>query len=227
MGTEGKKPKKRSGGVRQRAGETFGFGGSFTGFGSKLFDVWMLGVLWLVCSIPVFTIGASTTALYYAIIKSVKSDDGYASTMFFRSFKRNFKQGTILWIVVVAVFMLMRLNTGILEAKTSSAAGIFMIGFYTAVMVYVILTALYMFPALARFDMDTFWFLRVGIYMVIRYFLTSLMLAVIFGGALALVYRFPFLLFVLPGPTMWLMSEFLERVLDKHAPDKHAPDGET
>jgi uncharacterized membrane protein YesL len=114
--------------------------------------------------------------------------------------------------------MLMRLNTGILEAKTDGMAGLVMIGFYTAVMVYTILAALYLFPLLARFDMDIFWFLRVAVYMVVRYPLSSLMLAVVAGGAGALVYRFPFLIFVLPGPAMWLMSEFLEPVLDRHAP---------
>ena len=211
-GKKGNRKKQNNG------GGTFGFGGSFTNFGSKLFDVWMLGICWLFCSLPVITIGVSSTALYYALIHSVKADDGYASTMFFRSFRRNLKQGIILWLVTLAVFMLMRLNTGILEAKTDGMAGFVMIGFYTAVMVYTILAALYLFPLLARFDMDIFWFLRVAAYMVVRYPLSSLMLAVVAGGAGALVYRFPFLIFVLPGPAMWLMSEFLEPVLDRHAP---------
>ncbi len=214
-GKKGNRKKQNNG------GGTFGFGGSFTNFGSKLFDVWMLGICWLFCSLPVITIGVSSTALYYALIHSVKADDGYASTMFFRSFRRNLKQGIILWLVTLAVFMLMRLNTGILEAKTDGMAGLVMIGFYTAVMVYTILAALYLFPLLARFDMDIFWFLRVAVYMVVRYPLSSLMLAIVAGGAGALVYRFPFLIFVLPGPAMWLMSEFLEPVLDRHAPGEN------
>ena len=197
----------------------FGYGGGFTGLGSKLFDLWMLGLLWLVCSIPLITIGASTTALYYAVTHSVKSDDGYASRMFFRSFRRNFRQATILWLALVGCFMLMRLNTGILMALTEGTPGLVMIGFYTAVMVYLILMGCYMFPALSRFDMDTFWFLRISIYMGFHYFLTSIILLVIIGSAGVLVWRFPILILVLPGPVIWLMAEFLERVLDRHAPD--------
>ncbi len=200
----------------------FGYGGGFTEIGSKLFDLWMLGVLWLLCSVPLITIGASTTALYYAVIHSVKSDDGYASHMFWRSLKRNFRQATVLWLTLAACFMLMRLNTGILMALTDGMAGLVMIGFYTAVMVYLGLTACYMFPALARFDMDTFWFLRIAIYMSVRYLFTSLMLLVILAGAGALVWRFPILLLVLPGPVVWLMAEFLESVLDRHGPESSA-----
>ena len=196
----------------------FGYGGGFTGIGSKLFDLWMLGMLWLLCSIPVLTIGASTTALYYAVTHSVKSDDGYASHMFFRSFRRNFRQATILWLVLVGLFMLMRLNTGILMALTEGTPGLVMIGFYTAVMVYIVLTGCYMFPALSRFEMDTFWFLRIAIYMGVRYIFTSLMLLLIVGGAAALIWRFPILILVLPGPAVWLMAAFLEGVLDRHGP---------
>ena len=196
----------------------FGYGGGFTTIGSRLFDLWMLGVLWLLCSIPLLTIGASTTALYYAVVHSVKNDDGYASHMFFRSFRRNFRQATILWLVLAACFMLMRLNTGILMAKTEGTAGLVMIGFYTAVMVYLVLMGCYLFPALSRFDMDTFWFLRLSIYMGVRYVFTSLMLLVVLAGAGALLWRFPVLIFFLPGPVVWLMAEFLESVLDKHGP---------
>ena len=203
---------------KNRNGGLFGYGGGFTGLGSKLFDLWMLGILWLLCSIPVFTVGASTTALYYAVTHSVRSDDGYASGMFFRSFRRNFRQATILWLVLAACFVLMRLNTGILMALTQGTAGLVMIGFYTAVMVWICLVACYLFPALSRFEMDTFWFLRVAVYMSVRYVFTSLMLLLTVGGTGILIWRFPVLLLVLPGPAVWLSSEFLESVLKRHAP---------
>ena len=68
----------------------FGFGGSFVGTVEKIFDIMALGFLWILCSLPVITIGASTTALYYAMVKSVKNNDGYVTKEFFRSFKLNF-----------------------------------------------------------------------------------------------------------------------------------------
>jgi len=43
----------------------FGFDGSFINICDKIFDVMALGFLWILCSIPIVTIGASTSALYY------------------------------------------------------------------------------------------------------------------------------------------------------------------
>ena len=62
-----------------------------------------LNVLWLVCCLPVFTIGASTTALYYTSFKIAKDEGSFITTMFFRSFRQNFKQATIIWMIMLAV----------------------------------------------------------------------------------------------------------------------------
>jgi uncharacterized membrane protein YesL len=61
-----------------------------------------------------------------------------------------------------------------------------------------------MFPALSRFEMDTFWFLRIALYMVARYFLTSIAIAVILAMAAVFVWRLPLLIFVVPGPVVFL-----------------------
>ena len=199
-------------------GGIFGFGGKYTGTLSKLFDVLMLGLMWLIFSIPVVTIGASSAALYYAIVKSVKNDDGYASAMFLKSFKLNLKQGIVLTVIVGAILYLMGLNVGILMEKAEGIFGIVMMGFYITVAVYLVLMAVYMFAALSRFAMGTGWFLRVGGYMVARYFLTSIMIAVILASAGALVWRVPLLILIVPGPAAFLISEFMERVLARHTP---------
>ena len=64
--------------------------------------IWYLNILWLVCSLPVVTIGASTTALIYSCMK-LRDDDGYPTRNFFHSFKINFKQATILWLIYALV----------------------------------------------------------------------------------------------------------------------------
>ena len=196
----------------------FGFQGAFVTFCSKLFDTLVLGFLWIVCSIPLITLGASTTALYYAVVKCVKNDNGYAVREFFKCFRKNFRQATILWIVLAAVYMLMRLNTGILMAKTDSLFGLLMIGFYTAVCVYLLVMACYMFPALSRFDMPTGWFIKISIYMGLRYFLTSVAILLVFVCFAGFIIKVPAVFLIAPGPVAFLISEFMERVLKKHMP---------
>jgi len=54
----------------------------------------VLNLLWCICSIPIFTIGASTTAVYYVTLKLVRDEEDGTFRSFFKSFKENFKQAT-------------------------------------------------------------------------------------------------------------------------------------
>ena len=76
-------------------------------FIGKFWDVLILNVLWLVCSIPIVTIGASTTAMYYVTLKLARDEDGYTIRSFFKSFKENFRQATVIWLIFLAVVFLL------------------------------------------------------------------------------------------------------------------------
>lgn len=64
-------------------------------------DIVTLHILWLIYSIPIVTIGASTTALYYSCMKRIRTGEGYVSRNFRKSFKENFRQSTLIWIGLV------------------------------------------------------------------------------------------------------------------------------
>lgn len=75
----------------------------------KIGYCWWLNILWLATSIPVITIGASTTALIYSAMKLHK-DEGYPTKNFFHSFKENFRQATIIWLIYLAAGALLMLG---------------------------------------------------------------------------------------------------------------------
>lgn len=72
-------------------------------FMGRLADVFVLTVLWTVCSLPVITAGAATTALYDVALKMAEGQDGYYVRNFFRAFRENFLQSTLIWLVMLAV----------------------------------------------------------------------------------------------------------------------------
>ena len=72
-------------------------------FIGKFWDVLIVNILWGICSVPVFTIGASTTAMYYVTLRLARDEDGYTIRSFFKSFKENFKQATIIWLIFLLV----------------------------------------------------------------------------------------------------------------------------
>ena len=124
-------------------------------FFSRLVDLVILTVLWIICSIPIFTIGASTTALYYTSINSISREDGYIAKMFFRSFGRNFRQATAIWGIM---FLLGAILGGDVYCWftlfNNTGAG------YTQVMLVVslilffiyLMGLIYVFPVLSKFD---------------------------------------------------------------------------
>ena len=81
----------------------------FANFFNKLFDILVLNFLMVVCSLPVITMGASVTALYHSVNRMQKNEGGLYRG-FFRAFKDNFKQATVLWLVVLVTGALWGFN---------------------------------------------------------------------------------------------------------------------
>ena len=69
----------------------FGIDSAYGRFMNKVGDIILLSILWIVCSLPVVTIGTAACAAYYTAAKVLRHHNGYVSKEFFRSFKRNFR----------------------------------------------------------------------------------------------------------------------------------------
>ena len=114
-----------------------------------------LNVMWLICCLPIVTIGASTTALYYTSFKIAKDEGSYITTMFFRSFKQNFKQATIIWLIMLGVGALIVGDAILLSRLRASSAGTAAV-FWTlllacifACMIAYVIVLVYIFPLLS------------------------------------------------------------------------------
>ena len=72
-------------------------------FMGRIADIFFLSLLWAVGSLPIITIGASTTALYYVTLKMAKNQDGYLLKAFWHSFQDNLKTSTGIWCMMLLV----------------------------------------------------------------------------------------------------------------------------
>ena len=114
-----------------------------------------LNLLWFVCSLPIVTIGASTTALYYASLKLVREEDSSLTRQFFRSFRENFKQATVLWLILLGLGLFLGADGYILYHLRLSAAGplavmwTLILAVVIAASVVYVIVLLYVFPLLA------------------------------------------------------------------------------
>jgi uncharacterized membrane protein YesL len=121
----------------------------------KLCYACYLNLLWFVCSIPIVTIGASTTALYYASLKVVRDEDSHVAALFFRSFRQNFKQATVLWLILLGAGLFLGADGYILYHLRLSSTGTMAV-MWTLILAVVIAAAVgwvivaeYVFPLLA------------------------------------------------------------------------------
>lgn len=120
-------------------------------FLSRITDIIILNILFIVCSLPVITIGASTTALYSVTLKMVKNEESYIFKSFFIEFKNNFKHSTVAWLFLLAAGIVVWLDYRALGIAGGSFSRIFSI-ILIPICVILLFTSIYIFPFIARFE---------------------------------------------------------------------------
>lgn len=117
----------------------------------KLADLIWLNILATICCIPIITIGASLTALHYVVLKMVKDEEGYITRSFFKSFKENFKQATLMWLMLLVVFILLVADFMIFRFSGIVFPGWCQIALI-AIAVLIMFATMHLFPLLSRYE---------------------------------------------------------------------------
>ncbi|WP_167955208.1 YesL family protein [Anaerosporobacter faecicola] len=129
----------------------FNVNSPFFQFMNTLAEYILLNFLWLICCLPIVTIGASTTALYYVTMQTAREEHGYIARNFFRSFKENFKQSTIIWLIMLFLGAVLTFNVSFWFTMKSTIGNILGTLISIALLLFVF-TLFYVFPILARFE---------------------------------------------------------------------------
>ena len=114
-------------------------------------DLLILNLVTLVCCLPIVTAGAAFTAMHYVLLKIVRGEEGYVVKTFFRAFKENLLQGTILWIIMVVVYAALFVDWRILRMQGNEFP-VFMNILLLAAVIIIYLISLYVFPILSRYQ---------------------------------------------------------------------------
>ncbi len=146
-------------------------------FFTKLFCMIELNLLWLVCSLPIVTIGASTTALYYTMLKVVGGEDYGLTKIFFRSFKENLKQGIILGLIALAAGVLVAFDLHFYVIAPGKITSVFQVFQLVLVLLYLMVVT-WLFPVAAKFENTTLNLLQSAFFLSIRHFGFTVMMIV-------------------------------------------------
>ncbi|MDD3278673.1 MAG: YesL family protein [Lachnospiraceae bacterium] len=186
-------------------------------------NIVILHFLWLLYSIPLVTIGASTTALYYTTMKLIRTGEGYLYQNFRKSFRENLKQSTILWLVMLLAGFLFVTDIRYGLFLHNTAGKVMIIG-CSVFLIPFLLVSLYIFPIQAKFENTIFENVKLALLMSLRHILFSLLLILIIGTIVFLGLFFqPFMGVMLicgAGITAYFTSNIFIMIFRKYIPDE-------
>lgn len=194
--------------------ELFNMDNPFWRFMGKIADVIILNLLWVICCIPIITIGPATTATYYVALRLVNDEDGYIFKNFFKSFKQNFRQGVIIGIIMTAVgaffvydlYLYRQLTGGLMKYLSMIMLGI---------MILYLFALTYVFPILAKFVNSVKRTIINAFYMSIRHIVATIIMIAIAVIVIAVTFFvFPPLIILGFGLIAFLQSYFLKRIFN-------------
>lgn len=189
----------------------------------KIGDIIFLNLLFVVTSIPLFTIGTALSAMYTVTMKMVRGEDPGVIREYFRAFKRNFRTATICWIAMAAAAALLLLDFRLVGAFDGAARSVVRI-LLGAVLALWFLMFLYLFPYIARFENTVLQSMK-NAWMLSVVHLPSTILMLFISGGLIVATLFTSRSFVIAtilwvfagfAAVAWVQSFLLVRIFSKY-----------
>lgn len=190
---------------------------------NKVADLLWLNVLTVICCLPIVTIGASLTAMNYMALKIVRNEECYITRGFFKSFRENFRQATIIWLILLVITIVLAADYIIMSAGTDTGFGKVLWGVLVAVAILVACTMLYVFPVLAKFDNTVYKTIKNALMISLMQFPKTIVMLVAYAVPPILFFLLPqamplCILFGLSAPA-WLSAKlynkFFKRLEDQ------------
>ena len=195
---------------------------------NKAVDTIWLSILWVVCSLPLFTIGPASCGLYYATVKVTRRNRSYVTKEFFRGFKQNFRVGAPASIVLLVYAWVMWIDyqyANALSAEGATMGSVYLIVFAAGAVIGSFV-AVWIFPVLSRFTVSFKQLIRSTIAISSKHFVRTLLLLLIAAfwilflkvalSAEELFSLIPLAIFIAPGITSLIRSFIIEPVFKKY-----------
>lgn len=185
----------------------------------KMGDMICLNVMWVICCVPIITIGASTVALYTVMLKMVKNEEGYIFRGFLKAFKTNFKQSTIIWIILLLLGILWTVDFRV-AGVIPGMAGIVLRALFLTLGFVLLSVTIYIFPLTARYENSIKGTFKNALILTVAklpytFLMVAIVVAAVFASlwsAFTLLFSLPLWLFFGVSLIVWINSYILRRV---------------
>jgi len=196
----------------------FSLDGAFNKYGGMVADMIILSLMWILFSIPIITIGASTTGLFYAATRRVANREGYITRDFWIGFKSNIGKATVIWLIMAMLTWLVWFNINNMDVVGAMRIVVFPV--QVLLIAEIGLMTSYIFPITARFDMNIKQIFKSSFFMANRHLLTSIScLALLVAVTASFLVIPPLAIFLAPGVYAWLASQMVVKILKIYRPE--------
>ena len=194
---------------------------------SRVADLMLLNIVFIVCCVPIVTIGPALTALHYVTLKMAENEEGYIVRGFFKSFRQNFRQATVIWVILLLLGCLLTTDLVILKNSTGMIFTVIRVLIMASFVVY-LMELLYVFPTLAKFDNSVRATMKNALFMAILDFPRTVFMLLIVGAAAFLTlyngytFWYGLLVWILLGfsTIAYVNSRFLSKIFKKYIPEE-------
>lgn len=197
---------------------------------SRIADILLLNLMFLICCIPIITIGAAVTALHSVTMKMVKEEESGIIKSFFSAFASNFRQATVihLFFLLIGGLVFADIWFAMYSVNDLGAMGYVLFAAAALVGVFSVLTLLYVYPLLARFENTVKRTLQLAFILSIRHLPITILIAAIAAIPIAalmipheIVIAFLFLMGLLGFAAQAMAQGYLYRkVFDQYIPQE-------
>lgn len=152
---------------------------------TKITNYMILGVAWVISCFPVITIGAACTAAYAAHHKVIQNGNGYIWQTYWQQFRANFKQATLLWLVMLLVAGVFAADFYIMY-RMGAAQKSAILTVFAVIGLFCVMWMQYWFPYIAHIDDPIKTVLKNTLIMTVAHLPQSILLLVVFALCVAI-----------------------------------------
>lgn len=119
---------------------------------TRVGDLIIVNFLYLLCCVPIVTIGAATAALHKVAQAVVYDNDNGIFKTYFRAFRENFRQATVAWLLMLVFGAAMVCNFFLITGFVAGTAATILKAVLVVFSALVVVLASYLFPLVARYS---------------------------------------------------------------------------
>ena len=154
-----------------------------------LADMCLLNIMTLICCLPVFTAGASITAMHYVLLKMVRNEEGYVWKDFWKSFKENLWQGMAIGSILLIFVAFFLVDCYIFKGMVETVS-VPMLAIAGAFALFLYMIYLYAFPLLAHFHNTVLGTIKNAFFVGVMAFPQTILMMIVTALPIVLIYQY-------------------------------------